>query len=81
MAAVFVYGALTLPPARISLAAADDGTVAGIAHVHSNRSDGRATPDEVAAAAARAGLKFVVFTDHGDATTAPEPPAYRNGVL
>ena len=31
------------------------------------RSDGRGTPDEIAAAAARAGLKFVVFTDHGDA--------------
>ena len=32
-------------------------------------------------AAARAGLKFVVFTDHGDATATPEPPAYRSGVL
>lgn len=35
----------------------------------------------MAAAAARAGLKFVVFTDHGDATRPPEPPAYRHGVL
>jgi hypothetical protein len=81
VAAVFVYGALTLPPARVSLAAADDGTVAGIAHVHSNRSDGRGTPDEIAAGAARAGLKFVVFTDHGDATRMPDRPAYRSGVL
>ena len=45
-----------------------DGTVPGVLHIHTNRSDGRGTPDEIAAAAARAGLKFVVFTDHGDAT-------------
>ena len=32
-------------------------------------------------AAARAGLKFVVFTDHGDATRPPNPPTYRSGVL
>ena len=31
--------------------------------------------------AARAGLKFIVFTDHGDATRTPDPPAYRSGVL
>jgi predicted metal-dependent phosphoesterase TrpH len=35
----------------------------------------------VAAAAADAGLKFVILTDHGDATATPEPPAYRSGVL
>src|SRR6202035_2839795 len=35
----------------------------------------------VAAAAARAGLKFVIFTDHGDATRVPDAPAYRSGVL
>ena len=84
MAAVFVYGALTLPPRRVSLAPPRDGiddTVAGIAHVHSNRSDGRGTPDEIAAAAARAGLKFLVFTDHGDATRTPDRPVYRSGVL
>ena len=39
----------------------------GVIHIHTNRSDGRSTPDEIAAAAARAGLKFIVFTDHGDA--------------
>ena len=44
-----------------------DGTVPGAFHVHTNRSDGLSGPDEIAAAAARAGLKFVVFTDHGDA--------------
>ena len=35
----------------------------------------------VPAAAARVGLKFIVFTDHGDATRRPDAPAYRSGVL
>lgn len=35
----------------------------------------------MAAAAARAGLRFVVLTDHGDGTRAPDPPQYRSGVL
>ena len=55
--------------------------VFGAYHVHSARSDGSGTPDEIAAAAARAGLRFVILTDHGDATRAPDPPAYRHGVL
>ncbi len=37
--------------------------------------------DDVAAAAARAGLTFVIVTDHGDATRTAEPPRYRQGVL
>src|SRR6185503_8670831 len=72
---------VTLPPGRLALNAGADGTVPGIIHVHANRSDGLSGPDEVAAAAARAGLKFVAFTDHGDATRKPDPPAYRSGVL
>src|SRR5207237_5857109 len=52
-----------------------------IRHVHTNRSAGLSSPDEIAAAAARAGLKFVVFTDHGNATRRPDPPQYRAGVL
>ena len=43
--------------------------------------DGRSTPEVVAAAAARAGLKFIVITDHGDATRIPDAPVYRDGVL
>src|SRR5438105_15501078 len=80
-AAVVVFAAVTLPPKRLTLAAASDDTVPGIVHVHTIRSDGRGTPDEIAAAAARAGLKFVVFTDHGDATRLPDRPMYRSGVL
>jgi hypothetical protein len=37
--------------------------------------------DEIAAAAREAGLQFIIFTDHGDGTAAPAPPAYRHGVL
>jgi hypothetical protein len=81
VAAVAVFVGFTLPPKRLALAAPTDGSIPGIVHIHTNRSDGLSGPDEIAAAAARAGLKFVVFTDHGDGTRAPDPPAYRSGVL
>lgn len=80
-AAVAVWG-LLLPPRRLSLdRSVSDGSVRGILHVHSRLSDGRGTLEQIAAAAARAGLAFVVVTDHGDATRVPEPPAYISGVL
>lgn len=72
---------LVLPPAASETAAPPASTVRGAYHIHTNRSDGSGTPDEVAAAAARAGLQFVILTDHGDGTRAPDPPAYRSGVL
>lgn len=53
----------------------------GAIHVHTSRSDGTGTVEDVAAAASRAGLDFVVFTDHGDGTRGPDPPQYRDGVL
>src|SRR5216684_8319218 len=93
VAAVAVFIVATLPPARVGLSpfpgapggpggpGGNDGTVAGVIHVHSNRSDGRSSPDEIAVAAANAGLEFLVFTDHGDATRVPDPPTYRHGVL
>jgi hypothetical protein len=80
-AAVLVLIALSLPPRREALRTFADGTIPGLIHIHSNRSDGRGTVDEIAASAARAGLKFLVFTDHGDATRVPDPPTYRSGVL
>jgi hypothetical protein len=55
--------------------------VRGAYHVHSVRSDGTGTLDEIAAAAADAGLQFVILTDHGNGTRPLEPPAYRSGVL
>ena len=55
--------------------------VTGAFHVHTTRSDGSGTVDEVAGAAARAGLAFVITTDHGDGTKTPDPPIYHRGVL
>ncbi len=81
VAAVAVWIAFTLPPRRQALPIFDAGTVPGVVHIHTSRSDGLSGPDEIAAAAARAGLKFVVLTDHGDATRTPAPPVYRSGVL
>jgi hypothetical protein len=56
-------------------------TVAGAFHVHSSRSDGSQSVDDIAAAAREAGLQFLVFTDHGNGTAPSQPAAYRHGVL
>lgn len=56
-------------------------TVAGAYHVHTTRSDGHGDKAAVAGAAARAGLTFVILTDHGDGTRPPDPPEYIAGVL
>ena len=87
VAAILFYLLATLParPVRISL----DGvapdlarrTVAGAYHVHTNRSDGAGSKADVAAAARRAGLHFVILTDHGDGTRPPDPPEYVDTVL
>jgi hypothetical protein len=55
--------------------------IRGAMHVHTRRSDGSGSVDDVASAAARAGLNFVILTDHGDGTRDPDPPRYRSGVL
>lgn len=76
-----------IPPASRTGSDATDGpaggfvrTARGVYHVHSRRSDGSGTVPEIAAAAAAAGLDFVVLTDHGDATGIASP-AYYEGVL
>ena len=79
-AAALLAGA-SLPPSHIELPDQQDGAVSGAIHVHTNRSDGQGSVEDVAAAASRAGLAFVVFTDHGEGTRTPEPPTYRSGVL
>ena len=83
LAAAFLLLAIPLPRQPLTLAA--PGTASPIArgsfHIHTNRSDGSGSPDDVAAAAARAGLNFVVLTDHGDGTRKPDLPQYRSGVL
>src|SRR5262245_55919100 len=76
------YLLFTLPPHAQHLQSdSTPNVVYGAYHVHTNRSDGTGSPDEIADAAARAGLTFVIFTDHGDATRAADAPQYRHGVL
>jgi hypothetical protein len=55
--------------------------IRGVIHVHTRRSDGTGTVEEIAASAARAGLQFVIITDHGDGTRGADAPAYHSGVL
>lgn len=79
-AAVVIVFAL-LPPGTQTTAPPPASTVRGAFHIHSNRSDGSGDVEVIAAAAARAGLQFIILTDHGDATRIPDPAAYRSGVL
>jgi len=73
---------LRMPPvARPVIDTAGLAPVRGVMHVHTDRSDGSGSVDDIAVAAARAGLDFVILTDHGDGAAAAEPPAYRSGVL
>lgn len=83
-AAAFVAAvALALPPRPRALAAPEPAIAGarGVIHIHTRRSDGSGLPDAIAAAAARAGLQFIVLTDHDDVSTEPTRPYYRNGVL
>ena len=82
-AALLAAAVLPLPARPIAMPQRPGlpATVAGAYHIHTNRSDGSGSPDDVAAAAARAGLQFIILTDHGDGTRAPDPPQYRSGVL
>src|SRR3954471_20628910 len=84
--AVSVFLLMLAPPAaeRVDTSAWPDlaaRTVPGAYHVHTTRSDGHGDNAAVAKAAARAGLKFVILTDHGDGTRPPDPPEYVGGVL
>ena len=81
---LFLVFVLPPRPIRLDPSAWQDvaaRTVAGAYHVHTSRSDGAADTDHVAQAAARAGLQFVIVTDHGDGMRTPDPPTYRHGVL
>jgi hypothetical protein len=83
VAILIVAFVVILPPAtlRVDGVAARTDEVRGSLHVHTRRSDGAGSVEQVAAAARDAGLQFVVFTDHGDATRRPDPPRYVSGVL
>jgi hypothetical protein len=69
------------PPRQLPAATDEPTPARGVFHVHTQRSDGSGDVETIAQAAARAGLSFVIFSDHGDATRTPEPPRYVNGVL
>ena len=84
VAAVAVLVGVALPPRRCSSLAPTP------ARRHRSPARCTSTPTDPTAAALptrsppprRApACKFVVFTDHGDATRTPDPPAYRSGVL
>ena len=83
MTAVAVFLLTSLPPRALRPAAQGNRQLValGAYHVHSSRSDGSGTIEEIASAAAEAGLDFVVLTDHGAATGAVQPPRYVDGVL
>jgi hypothetical protein len=83
LAAAFLFALYPLParPAVMRTPATPSPVARGSFHIHTNRSDGSGSPDTVAAAAARAGLNFIVLTDHGDGTRTPDAPQYRAGVL
>lgn len=73
---------LALPPATAPAAGPPAPAHLRLAlHVHTTRSDGTGSREEVARAAARAGVAVVVLTDHGDGRRAADPPAYLDGVL
>ena len=79
--AVLLWWSLPPPPRALTDRATLPPAARGAIHVHTRRSDGSGTPDQIAAAAARAGLKFVVLTDHDDGSSEPTRPYYRSGVL
>jgi hypothetical protein len=86
LAAVVFFLLATLPAKPRAVAwtgdpALSSRTIAGAYHVHTTRSDGSGDRAAIAAAARRSGLAFVIFTDHGDGTRTPDPPAYVDGVL
>jgi len=82
VAAVVFFAAAPPRPARTPESQpADPRVLRGAYHIHTTRSDGALDRDAVALAASRAGLKFAIFTDHGDGTRVPTLPEYVHGVL
>jgi PHP domain len=81
LACVALAWLLAPPPAEHLRPTGSAPIVRGAFHVHTTMSDGAGTPEDVAVAAAEAGLDFVVLTDHGDATRQPVAPRYVSGVL
>ena len=80
------WALVTIPPRSVGVrlpapSPGDPPVVRGAFHVHSKASDGTGTLEDIAAAAGRAGLRFVILTDHGDGFSRPPSPRYVGGVL
>jgi hypothetical protein len=73
------WGMAVVRPSRAPRPAPPSGELRGAWHVHTTRSDGLGTLDEVLKAARAAGLQFVVVTDHN--VLAPEDAGWHDGVL
>jgi hypothetical protein len=75
LAAAFVFlgGVALKRPLDLAGPMPQDGftRVPGVVHVHSTLSDGGGTPEEIAAAAREAGLRFVAITDHNNLDAKP----------
>ncbi len=78
-AAGYLAFGLAVRAARAPRLAPPSGELRGAWHVHTTRSDGRGTLEEVVRAARDAGLQFVVVTDHN--TIAPGEQGWHDGVL
>jgi hypothetical protein len=77
------WSLIVLPPAALVLPASTAArpVVSGAYHIHSQASDGTGTVGEITTAADRAGLNFVILTDHGDGFRMPAAPRYYGRVL
>ncbi len=60
---------------------ADPLEVVGVYHIHTRHSDGAGEPETIARQAARQGLDFVIFTDHGNPNPAALSLRKRQGPL
>jgi hypothetical protein len=79
---LFFLRAATWAPRALTGTAPGDGftRVNGVVHVHTIHSDGGGTTDEVVQVAARAGLDFIVVTDHNNLDAKPKE-GYHGKVL
>jgi hypothetical protein len=73
----FTLCALTLPPP--APLPPKPTQLRGVYHVHSQLSDGKGSIEDIASAATRAGLQFVILTDHN--LVELPPPRFVAGVL
>ena len=78
LAALFVKYPVGAGP-QMGSNAAGAGEIRGAYHIHSTLSDGSRTRSQIAQAAKRAGLQFIVMTDHN--LTTLSAPTFEHGVL